>query len=324
MLPTRRLAAAGLLGAWGAVLPLSIAHAQVGPVVAPHRGARRRWPPALVGTGVFLFEHLTAPVLIYGKGPLNFLMDTGINVSCISRALANRLMLANGPSRPVHTMVGVRSEPCVTIDQLQIGDRTRTKVSTPSLPLSDVDGVLGVDWLKGQRLTASVQGTAAGDQQVARRGGGGRRGRRAGPPAAWPADHRRRRPGRPSDQRHDRLGRTDHHLQHPASRARGPGRGPQRRADHPRERAHGDPGRRILLRRNALSAVHAAGRSAPGQRAGGLRRHARLRRLGPEDHAVVLGMDLLNQFDSVALDFGRSQVRFDLTDGPTTLTVLPS
>src|SRR5262249_14987060 len=29
---------------------------------------------------------------------------------------------------------------------------------------------------------------------------------------------------------------------------------------------------------------------------------------------VVLGMDLLTQFDLVALDFGRSQVRFDLSE----------
>jgi hypothetical protein len=30
--------------------------------------------------------------------------------------------------------------------------------------------------------------------------------------------------------------------------------------------------------------------------------------------AVVLGMDLLTQFDLVALDFGRSAVRFDLSE----------
>ena len=30
--------------------------------------------------------------------------------------------------------------------------------------------------------------------------------------------------------------------------------------------------------------------------------------------AIVLGMDLLTQFDSVAMDFGHSQVRFDISD----------
>ena len=30
--------------------------------------------------------------------------------------------------------------------------------------------------------------------------------------------------------------------------------------------------------------------------------------------AIVLGMDLLTEFKSVALDFGRSQVRFDFLD----------
>ena len=40
--------------------------------------------------------------------------------------------------------------------------------------------------------------------------------------------------------------------------------------------------------------------------------------------AVALGMDLLTQFDSVALDFGRSQVRFDGADiQPTLPTIKP-
>ena len=30
--------------------------------------------------------------------------------------------------------------------------------------------------------------------------------------------------------------------------------------------------------------------------------------------SVVLGMDLLTQFDTVAMDFGRSQVRFDVAE----------
>jgi hypothetical protein len=30
--------------------------------------------------------------------------------------------------------------------------------------------------------------------------------------------------------------------------------------------------------------------------------------------AILLGMDLLRQFRAVSLDFGRSQVRFDLSD----------
>lgn len=31
--------------------------------------------------------------------------------------------------------------------------------------------------------------------------------------------------------------------------------------------------------------------------------------------AIVLGMDILTQFTAVALDFGRSKVRFDIADG---------
>src|SRR6185369_819168 len=35
-----------------------------------------------------------------------------------------------------------------------------------------------------------------------------------------------------------------------------------------------------------------------------------------ETPALMLGMDLLTQFETVTLDFGRSQVRFDIADAP--------
>jgi hypothetical protein len=38
--------------------------------------------------------------------------------------------------------------------------------------------------------------------------------------------------------------------------------------------------------------------------------------------AVMLGMDLLTQFDTVAMDFGHSQVRFDISE-PGGLSVHP-
>ena len=41
-----------------------------------------------------------------------------------------------------------------------MGPRNRRKVRAPALPIkgSDVDGVLGVDWLKGQRLVLDFKG----------------------------------------------------------------------------------------------------------------------------------------------------------------------
>jgi hypothetical protein len=60
----------------------------------------------------------------------------------------------------VHTVVGVRNRPIVVLDQLTVGPRNRRNVRTPALPLkgSDIDGVLGVDWLKGQRLVLDFKG----------------------------------------------------------------------------------------------------------------------------------------------------------------------
>jgi len=150
MLPTRRHAAA-LLAAGAAALPLSQAAAQqIVEVPDPEEDAS----PSKIGTGNDHFAHMLAPVTINGQGPFQFLMDTGANISCVSRALADKLDLTPGPSARVHTVVGVRDRPSVVIDQLQVGSRSRKSVKAPSLPFStsDVDGVLGVDWLKGQRL----------------------------------------------------------------------------------------------------------------------------------------------------------------------------
>ncbi|MGH6910705.1 MAG: retropepsin-like aspartic protease, partial [Phenylobacterium sp.] len=145
---TRRHAAAGL-AAGAAALPFSQAAAQV-LVEKPDVEE----PPAGLDTSQDAYEHMLAPVSINGQGPFQFLMDTGANTSCVSRALADKLDLTPGPTANVHTVVGVRQRPSVVIDHLQVGSRSRKKVQAASLPFSsnDVDGVLGVDWLKGQRL----------------------------------------------------------------------------------------------------------------------------------------------------------------------------
>lgn len=149
MFPTRRHAAAGLLATGAVIFPASLAGAQ--PILEVPDADDS---PARIETGRDRYEHMLAPVSINGQGPFQFLMDTGANVSCVSRALADRLELTPGPSARVHTVVGFRDRPSVLIDHLQVGSRSRKAVKAPSLPIAGdgVDGVLGVDWLKGQRL----------------------------------------------------------------------------------------------------------------------------------------------------------------------------
>jgi predicted aspartyl protease len=115
-------------------------------------------PDASVPTTSNRFEHVTAPVRINGEGPFVFLVDTGANRSCVSTALALRLGLPPGPPLTVHTSVGKRVRQSALVERLEIGTRSAKRVHAPLLPIAlRVDGVLGVDWLKGQRLVLNFK-----------------------------------------------------------------------------------------------------------------------------------------------------------------------
>jgi hypothetical protein len=158
MLLDRRSAVLGLAASAGAGLPFSRAWAQTAAAPAPETPAADE-PATQIGASRDKFEHLIAPVAIDDQGPFNFILDTGANVSCVSKDLAQRLMLASAGVSAVHTMVGVRERPSVMIKTLTIGDRRRRNVRAPALPTfgGQVDGVLGVDWLGGQRLVLDLK-----------------------------------------------------------------------------------------------------------------------------------------------------------------------
>ena len=165
MILNRRHAALGLMAAGGA-LPLSKAWGQTPALAGAAPGIPAAAAPAAaddaarqLGATRDKFEHLLAPVDINGQGPFNFILDTGANVSCVSRDLADRLMLAQAAPAAVHTMVGVRNRPSVMIDTLSVGSRHRKDVRAPALPAfgGQVDGLLGVDWLAGQRLVLDIR-----------------------------------------------------------------------------------------------------------------------------------------------------------------------
>jgi predicted aspartyl protease len=304
---TRRQATAALLASAAAALTPSRVHAkeQAPPKELPPDPSNR------IGGGHDAFDHLIVPVTINGEGPFAFLVDTGANITCVSRGLAARLELPIRPSMPMHTIVGVRSLPIALIAELRVGERSQRSLPVLAVPLDDprLDGVLGVDWLKDQRLTLdftknSLEVASSHDD--------------------W------RTPGRvivPARRRLGQLTIIDADLN---------GR---------RISAMIDSGSEASLCNTAL-----VGQMGGGERAGkrqtiamvtvfgepfeGDLIHLPFLRLGglqlgdvPVVHAdthafdiwglsatpaVLLGMDLLRQFRAVALDFGRGQVRFDL------------
>lgn len=98
---------------------------------------------------------MTVPISIQGKGPYNFLVDTGAERTVISTELANRLELAAGQRARMHSMSGVGPVDTVVIPQLQVSKKSISGIIAPSLKAVNIGayGILGTDTLQSQRVT---------------------------------------------------------------------------------------------------------------------------------------------------------------------------
>lgn len=314
MTPNRRqltglLAAAGL----AAAAPFDLAQAQVvtSDTVPPDTEGT---DPSKVATSRDASLRMVAPVTINGQGPYLFLVDTGSNRSCISRKLAERLGLPPGPQVSVHTVVKSQLRPTVIIDRLQLGSRSQRRVKIPALDLvgsDDVDGILGVDWLKGQRLVLNFKGRELEIMDPVRESS--RDGR-----IVVPA---RRRSGQLTLIDADVGGARISAMIDSGSEL-SLGNNALRRLVTSSGSVHADKFQRVYI-------TTVVGETFPGDllfvpfmRLGGLN-IGNVPVVFAETHvfelwelqktpAIILGMDLLTQFNAVALDFGRSTVRFDI------------
>ncbi|MCR5880341.1 retroviral-like aspartic protease family protein [Phenylobacterium sp. J367] len=315
MSPTRRQAATGLFAAAGAALLPGRVRAEPQPVVEASDDPSA--PPVSLDVQESKNEHLLAPVTINGQGPYHFLLDTGANASCVSARLMNDLLLPPGPPTRVHTVVGVKTRPSVMIDRLTVGARNRRRVRAPALPIrgADVDGVLGIDWLKGQRLTMDFKASSIAITSS-------RPDRPSEGTVVVPA---RRRLGQltivDADLSGERISAMIDSGAH-VSLCNAPLRDLVMAAEIRRGRS--EPPMAVELESLAGERFEGQLFFLPFLRLGGLHlgnvavvyadMHV-FKIWGLKDApALVLGMDLLKQFDAVALDFGRSQVRFDMSE----------
>jgi predicted aspartyl protease len=315
---SRRHAAAGLLALGGSALPLSQAVAQA------HSDAPSLTEegPTQLDTGRDAYQHMMAPVMINGQGPFQFLMDTGANVSCVSRDLAQRLGLAASAPARVHTVVGVRERPGVLIEHLKVGERSRRSVHAAALALDKgLDGVLGVDWLDGQRLEMGFKARSLAitrsKEDIPK----------DGVVAVVPA---RRRYGQLTIVDADLGGRRINAMIDSGSQLTICNAALREMISAANRRTGaGDLYVRVGMETLLGEAFTGELIYLPFMRLGGLQL-GNVPVVYSDMHvfdlwglktkpAVILGMDLLTQFDTVALDFGRSQVRFDIaqTMAPT-------
>jgi predicted aspartyl protease len=273
------------------------------PPVAPQ-------PPADIGMFTDLYRRMTAPVRINGQGPYAFVVDTGANRSVVSAELAARLALTRGPDQSMDDAAGVQSTPTVTA-KLAVGGGEPRELVLSVLPAETIggQGMLGLDRLADQRLTLDFHG----------------RKLRIDGTNDWARDpldivvRARRRAGQ--------LTLVDADYDGAAIIAI---------IDSGSQSTIGNPALQALARAkdpkglwNAASIVSACGQTISAEiadlsnlRVGGLRiQHLpvafadlhtfRLWDLNARP-AVLLGVDVLSQFDRVQLDFARGEVRFRL------------
>ena len=99
-------------------------------------------------------ERMTVPVLLSGKGPYRFLVDTGANRTAVSRQVASALRLTAGESASLHDAAGVSTIATATLPTLQLTRKEIRNVDAALLESVNMgaDGILGTDSLRSQRV----------------------------------------------------------------------------------------------------------------------------------------------------------------------------
>jgi len=120
-------------------------------------------PPLFVApTTLDHVGRILAPVLLNGRGPFRFIVDTGASRSALSPKLAETLGLTPSLDYPLELQgsTGSSVSPSVVVDHFQTGDMTlkahRMPVITQEV-LADADGLLGVEALEGMRMQVDFQ-----------------------------------------------------------------------------------------------------------------------------------------------------------------------
>jgi predicted aspartyl protease len=108
-----------------------------------------------VGIGQDRRDRMTVPISIDGKGPYQFLIDTGAERTVISAELARKLALVQGARARMHSMSGVGDVETVIIPKLQVSRKSVAGIHAPALSAEHIgaSGMLGIDSLQSQRIT---------------------------------------------------------------------------------------------------------------------------------------------------------------------------
>lgn len=99
-------------------------------------------------------RRLTLPVLIDGKGPFNFMIDTGSQATAVAREINASLALPPAGRANLLGMASIRPVDLVAIERLDVGKHYVEGLSAPVLERENIgaDGIIGLDSLQDFRV----------------------------------------------------------------------------------------------------------------------------------------------------------------------------
>jgi predicted aspartyl protease len=263
-----------------------------------------------------MLRRMTAPVMVDGQGPFDFVVDTGTNRSVISDTLAARLELPAGRPVRLHGINSTIEAPTARLKSLQVGVRTARNLSLPILPARAMRGagILGVDGLKKQRVVLDLH-----DQRLLIEPSS------KADYAEGTAIKTRRRFGQLTVVDTDLNGVQVSVLVDTGAEVSVGNSALRRVLD---TRRYADPAgvQRVALEGATGELAYGDYGGIPQFRIGALR-IGNMRLVYADLHpfalwdlqdkpAILLGMDVLRFFDRVAIDFGRNEIRFTLPEQP--------
>ncbi len=104
--------------------------------------------------GAQVETRMAVDVMVNGRGPYRFVVDSGADRSVVGERLAAALRLPPGQAVTLHGMAGSSRRDTALIDRLAIGGSTVEDIAAPVLPerFLGARGLVGIDALRGQRL----------------------------------------------------------------------------------------------------------------------------------------------------------------------------
>jgi predicted aspartyl protease len=111
--------------------------------------------PQIVTLSADRYTRMTVPVLLDGKGPYPFVVDTGAERTTVSSELAATLALRPAGGARLHSVTGMMPVSLFHIDTIDIDRHRATALRAPGMAQIHLGGpgLIGVDSLRDQRVT---------------------------------------------------------------------------------------------------------------------------------------------------------------------------